>query len=264
MKTISLVNEKGGVGKTTLAVHLAAGLAMRGHKVLISDCDPQANATRQLRVEEAPALHDLIVRHAPWKNLLKVAPREAWLPENHSTSGALYVLAGNVETRAISTLTDDVMAFRERIAELENAIDFVILDTAPTPSLFHSMVYLATDIFIYPTLAEALSLEGIAKTEEHVTKLNKARATFGVGNARTLAIQPTMFAQTNSHEYGLTLLNNKFGELVYPPMPKRTIWQNASWERQTVFAYAPDEKASGDAWAFVDRVVSSMELENAR
>ncbi|HRF96440.1 MAG TPA: AAA family ATPase, partial [Aggregatilineales bacterium] len=148
MKTISLVNEKGGVGKTTLAVHLAAGFAMRGYKVLLIDCDPQANATRQLQVDESPALHDLIVRHAPWKTLLKIAPQQAWLPSDGMTSGKLYVLPGNVETRAISTLTDDVMALRERQQELDGVIDIVINDTAPTPSLFHSMVYLATDFFL--------------------------------------------------------------------------------------------------------------------
>ena len=63
MKTITLLNEKGGVGKTTLATHLAAGLALKGSRVIMIDTDPQANATSAFALPKQPEFHDLMVRN---------------------------------------------------------------------------------------------------------------------------------------------------------------------------------------------------------
>ena len=73
MKTITLLNEKGGVGKTTLAIHIAAGLAIRGKRVVLVDADAQANSTSQLQIAEAPGIHDLLVREAEWNDVLKLS-----------------------------------------------------------------------------------------------------------------------------------------------------------------------------------------------
>ena len=68
MKTITILNEKGGVGKTTLAITVAAGLAARGHRVLLLDSDAQGHATISLRLRKYPGLYDLMVR---WDDLLE-------------------------------------------------------------------------------------------------------------------------------------------------------------------------------------------------
>ena len=70
MKIVTLLNEKGGVGKTTLATHLAAGLAIRGKRVILVDADPQGHATIAFGLSKEPGFYDLIVRNAPFQKVL--------------------------------------------------------------------------------------------------------------------------------------------------------------------------------------------------
>ena len=64
---ISIASQKGGVGKTTLATHIAAGLAVKGHRVVLVDSDPQGHATVALGLPKEPGLYDLLVRDASFK-----------------------------------------------------------------------------------------------------------------------------------------------------------------------------------------------------
>ena len=78
MKIITLLNEKGGVGKTTLATHIAAGLAFRGFRVVLVDADPQGHATVALGLPKEPGLYDLLVRDAPFKSVLRFIPAQVY------------------------------------------------------------------------------------------------------------------------------------------------------------------------------------------
>ena len=90
MIVITLINEKGGVGKTTLATHIACGLAARGRSVVILDGDPQGHATIRLGVKKAPALYDLLVRDGEWSNAVRaVAPERFGIPGESSPRGAV-------------------------------------------------------------------------------------------------------------------------------------------------------------------------------
>ena len=71
MKIVTLLNEKGGVGKTTTATHLAAGLAIRGHRVLLLDTDPQGHATVTLGNKKMPGFYDLMVRNAAFEDIVR-------------------------------------------------------------------------------------------------------------------------------------------------------------------------------------------------
>ena len=258
MKTLTFLNEKGGVGKTTLAVTTAAGLAMRGLRVLLIDGDPQASATLQLQVHQLPALHDLLIRESKWnqKGVLQVAPPEAW--SDGEPKGQLLVVAGNVETQVIPLLTKDSMKLQKRLAELNGWADVVIIDTSPTPSMLHAMFYMASDAIIFPTTCEMLSLEGIANTVEHVSTLNATRATHGLKEVRILGIQPMLYAKTNSHNYGIEKLKETFGDTVYSPISRLTAWQDASWALMSIFAYDPQSQAAKEAMGLVERVAESL------
>lgn len=103
MKVITLLNEKGGVGKTTLATHLAMGMAARGAKVLLVDGDPQGHATIRCGVKKSPGLYELLVRDAQWREVVvNVAPEKFGIPGEVLPAGRLWVLPSNVETRNIA------------------------------------------------------------------------------------------------------------------------------------------------------------------
>jgi chromosome partitioning protein len=258
MQVIALINEKGGVGKTTLATHIAAGLAMRGRRVVLIDADSQANSTTQLGVPETMqrGLFNLLIQEAEWADMLVRSPREVWSPRGSLASrGDLIVLPGNIATRAIPMMTDDVALLYQRMQELDGWADVVVVDTSPTPSMLHSTVYVATDYILFPTKCEMLSLDGLNKTRLHLEKVNQNREALDRPTVELLGVQPVMYdVRTNAHDYGLGLLVNEFKRRAMPAIPMRTAWRDASFAGRTLFAYRPEDVATREAYALVDRV----------
>ena len=260
MKIITLLNEKGGVGKTTLAVHIAAGLAARGWRVLLIDADPQGHATVALGARKEPGLYEMLVREASFKDVLKVVPPQNYLPPETPSEGRLYLIPSNIETRVIPMMISDAMKVNKRVRMLKDVVDAVVFDTSPTPSLLHASIYLATDGIIYPTKCEYLSFDGLAESFQHRQASQPMREQYELGSITNLGIVPTMFrSSTLEHAENLKLLRQQFGSMVWRPIPQRTIWAEASSRHQTVFAIAPESKAASDAWHLVDKVEEDMQ-----
>jgi chromosome partitioning protein len=258
MQVITLLNEKGGVGKTTLSVNLAAGMAIRGKRVLLIDTDAQANATNQLQLPEDGGLYQLLVKEAEW-NSITASPKEVLWGTGLGMKGELMVVTSNLETRAIPLLVDDATILRERLNELAEHVDVVVIDTSPTPSLLHAMIYLCSDYMIYPTQAEILSMVGLAKSVSHMQRSKDMRKAFGLRETVLLGVQPTMYqAQTIAHQHGLEKIRAQFGALTWHPLSQRTIWREASFAQQTIFSYAPDDAAAKEMWAVIQLVEEGL------
>ena len=260
MKIITLLNEKGGTGKTTLATHIAAGLAAKGQTVLLVDADPQGHATISLGHAKEPCLYDLLVRGASFQAMTRPVDSSRYaLPGQ--TGGGLYLLPSNIETRNISgAVGDDLWLFQERFIGLAGQFDAVVIDTSPTPSLLHGLIYLATDYLLYPTELESLSLDGLSESIRHKSKANQARQSRELGDLHVLGVQPTMYRKTDAQDYNLQELLKAFKQMVMPTLPQRTAWQEASVARRTVWAYRPNSKAAQEAWALVERVAKGVGL----
>lgn len=255
MKIITLLNEKGGVGKTTLATHIAAGMAIRGKRVVLIDAGSQADASTQCGVNEDDGFYQLMVKLAEWRDLLVQAPSTRW----GGGQGELWVLPSNIETRVIPMLVDDISLLKKRTDELDGWADMVVVDTSPTPSMLHAQIYMATDYIICPSKCELLSLKGLQKSVIHMERLNDSRIMLGMTPVELLGIQPTMFdPRTNAHNFGVSLIAGKFKNKTWPALPVRTIWRDAAWKQRLLFAYAPDDVAVEEAWALVDRVERRM------
>jgi len=254
MKVISLLNEKGGVGKTTLSVHIAAGLAIRGARVLIIDADPQGHATVAFGLTKEPMLHDLLVRDLPFKDAIRRVSQDKYKFPDRKAEGELLVIPSDLSTRVIPLMTSDVMIVRNRLEELEGVIDYVIIDTAPTPSLLHGSIYMSTDAIIYPTKCEYLSFDGLIESIKHREEASRARKSQGLSEVRIGGIIPTMYrAGTQADEYGIKVLRDRFGQLVWPEIKLRTVWNQASFARKILFNFAPETKAASEAWQTVQR-----------
>ncbi|MBI5959075.1 MAG: ParA family protein [Chloroflexi bacterium] len=248
MKTITILNEKGGVGKTTLAVNLAMGLAARGHRVLLVDAEEQGHATLAVGVRKYPGLYDLLVRDASFREVLKPVD-----PTKYGDSGKsrLYLVGSNVETRNIVTSISDAMKFKNRLEELAGQFDYCIVDTAPTPSLLHASIYFAADGVLIPTECEFLSLDGLVETMNRA----KAIATYYHTGLHVLGIVPNKYrASTIEHRENLAKLQEQFGALVWRPIPLSIVWAEAAMFALPVFHYTPDHDAASIVWEIVDHL----------
>lgn len=263
MKVLTLLNEKGGVGKTTHSVHLAAGAARRNLRVLLIDADTQGHVARLLGMEKTSGLVNLTTRNAAWRQVLREPEFARWCGSGYAagTIGALFVLPGDIETRMLPMRIDNPLALRERLHELEGWIDLVVIDTSPTPTLYQSIITLASDLILYPTLCEFLSEDGLVESMKHMRQQDEVRAGYGLPPLKMIGVLPNLYRDTNSHRFGLESLEQFFGDtLVWKPVQLRTVWADAARAQQTLYAYAPKHEATGELDALVDRLLERLAL----
>lgn len=257
MKVITLINAKGGVGKTTIANHLAFGLAARGARVLLVDGDPQGHATIRTGLPKSPAIYDLLVRDAQWRDVIKVIPPEQFgIPYQRLPSGSLWVLSSNVETRSIADNMSEVGLFGERLDELHSTLDFVVVDTSPTPSLLHGVFYMATDHIIYPTQLAYTSFDGLVESVKVRMAADETRRTrWTLPKIDVLGIVPTMYrGNTKEQRDNLHALRQQFKALVWEPIPQATIWLEAESRGRTVYGINPHSNAARHVWMICQKV----------
>src|SRR5688572_25865049 len=259
MKVLTFLNEKGGVGKTTLATTIGAGLAIMGYRVLLIDADPQGHMTISLGEKKHHALYDLLVRDAEFNDpgIVRTIPAKNYTFPNakQPETGRLFMVPGNRETRLISqALEGEPFIIQKRMAELaeEDIVDFVIFDTSPTPSTFHALIYLATDHIIYPTEVTYLSFDGLVQSIKHTTDYSKKKTSEGLSEIKLTGIIPTKFrSNTHEHQQKYKSLKQGFSDLVWTPLPMSVVWEEAMSRQMSIFSYAYDHPVMEDAWKIV-------------
>src|SRR5262245_47899126 len=139
-KTVIWLNEKGGVGKTTGSTNLAAWLAIQGYRVVLVDASAQGHASLTFNLPPEPCFYDLVVRNARWQDVLRLVPPERYcVPDTASdVTGTLLICPGNIETRGIAGAISDTFIALRRFSQLAATVDFIIVDTAPEPTLLHT------------------------------------------------------------------------------------------------------------------------------
>jgi len=159
-KIIAIVNQKGGVGKTTTAVNLSSCLAEKGKKVLIIDVDPQGNATLGLgfdnKAEGQNSIYEVIIDNLPLKDIIKETGISGLYlaPSNINLTGAEVELVGfeNREKRLKETLTD-----------IKNEYDFIFIDAPPSLGIITLNALVACDSVLIPLQAEFYAMDGLAQ-----------------------------------------------------------------------------------------------------
>ena len=175
-KIISVINQKGGVGKTTTAVNFAASLSALEKKVLLIDMDPQGNATSMSSIKEENfnTIYDMMAD----PNIKAVYPTKLpslkVIPCNSDLTGAEIELLG-VENREF--------VLKETLDKLKNKFDFIIIDSPPTLNILTVNNLVASDGIIIPIQCEYFALEGLSRimeTMKSIKNLNPAVEIYGI------------------------------------------------------------------------------------
>jgi chromosome partitioning protein len=215
-KILGLVNQKGGVGKTTTAINLAACLALEGLKVLLVDCDPQANCSSGLgfqRDDNRRSIYDVLMGDAPAEQVILPTEidRLSLLPGSKNLTGA------NIE---LATADDRALRLRHALAPIQADYDLVVLDCPPALDLLTVNVLAAADTLIVPMQAEYFALEGIS---ELISTLERVRAAYNL----TLTIEGVLMTmyddRTNLAQQVTDTLREYFKDRLYHTVIPRNI-----------------------------------------
>ena len=155
-KIIAVVNQKGGVGKTTSTVNLTAALAEAGKKVLMCDFDPQANATSGLGVEKRKVKHsvyDIIINDIPAAEAVVPTKYGDVLPSSADLAGAAVELL---------TMAEPNFRLRNALLPLKDAYDYIFIDCPPSLELLTLNGLAAADSILVPVQCEYYALEGLS------------------------------------------------------------------------------------------------------
>lgn len=213
MRVYAITNQKGGVGKTTTAVNLAASLAARGQRVLLIDLDPQGNATTGCGVakrETLPTVYQILLGHATFEEArINTEFGFDLLPSNRELAGAEVELI-EIEQRE----------FRLRDALRGRAYDFVLMDCPPALNLLTVNGLVAADAVVIPMQCEYYAMEGLS---DLVETLRKVRGNLNPrleieGLLRTMFNPQSTLTQQVSAE-----LEQHFGSKVYNTLIPRNV-----------------------------------------
>lgn len=163
MRRIAIMNQKGGVGKTTTTVNLAAGLARAGKKVCIIDLDPQAHSSTHLGVEpnpDEPTLYDVLTRSASLSSVRRQVEENLWLvPSSIDLAASEVELAGVVGRELI---------LRDRLADDPESFDYIVADCPPSLGVLTINALTAAGEVIVPLQPHFFALHGLSKLFETV------------------------------------------------------------------------------------------------
>jgi chromosome partitioning protein len=237
MQPIAITNQKGGVGKTTIAAHLAVGLRRRGHSVLAVDLDPQGYLTRHFGLRDDLyrteidnlALHLTNNPEGPVDDLIV------------TTSADVDLIPSNYDMRGVADALSNV---RNRERRLENLLtdlpsdgyDFLILDSPPNLGVLTDNAILAARQLLIPIQAEDSSLDALDMALDEVDEIEDA---FGI-DISVLGILPNLVPRDGVARSTLESIRSTSGlqELVYPyEVRKRADIKYAMREGTTLYAY---------------------------
>ena len=249
VRKIGVSLSKGGVGKTTTSVNLAAGLAFSGHKVLLVDTDTQGQDSFMLGVKPKAGLTEFIME--------ELEPEEAMVQAREN----LWLLAGGKSLAGLKRLIDrkdfgGELTIAEGLKRFDHRFDYVIVDTSPGWDPITVNVLFYVNELLTPVSLEAMSLQGLVEFLKSISSIQKYRKEVSLNY-----ILPTFLDKRVARSLEiLEKMETLYGERVCPPIRYNVRLSESPAQGQTIFEYAPGSNGAMDYRDLVRKVTGNDKL----
>jgi chromosome partitioning protein len=243
MRRIAIALSKGGVGKSTTAVSVAAGLARAGARVLLIDTDTQGQVSGMLGRHPVAGLAELLAGEQRPEDAIVEAREQLWLLAGGRTLAGLKRLIDRKEFGGEQTLGD-------ALAPLEGRYDYIILDTAPGWDVLSvNVLFYATEI-LAPIALEVLSLQSLLEFQKSLAAIQR----YNPALALRYVLPTFLDRRVRKSAEILAQLRTHFGPQLCAPIRYNVRLSEAPGYGQTIFEYAPESAGAQDYHALVERI----------
>lgn len=248
-RRIGISISKGGVGKTTTAVNLAAGLALAGFRVLLVDTDTQGQDSFMLGVKPSAGLTELVTGELKAEEAVTQVREKLWL------------LSGGKSLAGIKRLIDrkdfgGEMTLSEALKPIEDRYDYVILDTSPGWDPLTVNVLFYVNEIMTPVSLEVMTLQGLLEFMKSISAIQKHRQ-----DVSLKYILPTFMDRRVKQSMGiLDKIEELYGHLLCPPIRYNVRLSEAPAYGQTIFEFAPGSPGAFDYREVVRKVAGDKSL----
>ncbi len=256
MKTLCIINQKGGVGKTTTSIMLALGLSMRGYRVLVLDSDPQCNLSSFFKIDTEEARFSLSLR-------------DLYLENKISYNSVIYQIEKNLSIIPCSLTFADAdrvlnrynahKILKNKLLALNDDFDFCIIDSPPSLGMLSLNNLVASDEIVIPVNASAFSIQGLSnlnqiikeiKTDDN-PELNIAGILFTKWNGRTNISRDSAAALLDiAKEMQTTIFTSRIRQNV--------AIENSQAENKNLFITNPKSNGAEDYNAFINELLNKL------
>ncbi len=249
MRKICIINQKGGVGKTTTTINLATGLARAGKKVLVIDFDPQGNVSDCLGVDQEQGIYEFLVDEQDFDDCRQMIEENLWvMPSKENLTKAELILAGETAREL----------YLKRKLDLVLGFDYVLIDCPPSLGLLNQNALLYSTEAIIPTSTDTLGLDALAKMTGAIKTINEV---FG-HELHVSAVIPTMHdVRLKTCRESLAEMRQRYEDVVTDPIRVNSKLREAPKQGKDIFRYAKSSRGAQDYMHIVNYVLMHRQLE---
>ncbi|MEK6481407.1 ParA family protein [Catalinimonas sp. 4WD22] len=249
MSVTSIVNHKGGVGKTTTTLNLGKALSLKGFSVLIVDFDPQANLSDSIGVVDPKrTIKDTLLEEGSSLPIHKIADNFYLAPSELQLATAESKLKGQELA--------GYLALKEALDPVRKDYDYILIDCPPSLGVLTSNAFMASDEVMIVLSSQFLPTRGLATTIDAIKYAKRFN-----NNIQVSGILITQFEQTVIQKSIIEELKAKYGNLVYESMIRKNVAvQEASAMRTDVFSYDSKSAAANDYGNLCEEIIAKQKI----